>query len=120
MNLVLSAPPARQIAAVLKGEDVHLPAHFDAEVFAAVRREVLRSRVPVARALVALDEAERLIATRHSIAGMLVEALALRDRFGGHDVFFAILARRLGARLVTCDGRFARAARGYVPVELVA
>jgi len=117
---VLAAPSSRHIGAVVQHEDVHLPAHFDAELYSAIRRLALTSRISVDTALVALAEAQRLIATRHSVAGMLLEALALRDRFGGHDVFFAILARRLGARLVTCDGRFARAARGYVAVELVA
>jgi predicted nucleic acid-binding protein len=117
---VLPGPAVQRIESALRREDVHLPAHFDAEVYSALRRLVLTSRISVETGLVALADIERLIATRHSVAGMLLEALALRDRFGGHDVFFAILARRLGARLVTCDERFARAARGYVPVELVA
>jgi len=97
-----------------------VPAHFDAEVFSAIRRELLNARISLPQAFAALDETQRMVATRHAIVGMLPDALVLRDRFGGHDVFFAILATRLGATLVTADRRFARAAEGYVAVQHVA
>ena len=58
-----------------------------------------------------------MLLTRHAVGGMVLEAMALRDRFGGHDVFFVILARQLGATLVTTDARLAQAAEGIVRVR---
>lgn len=117
VQLVLRAPNAGDIGAALEGEDVRLPVHFDAEVFAALRRAVVGGRISVPSAIDALDDLRHLVATRHAIGGMVYEAMALRDRFGGHDAFFAILARQLGATLVTSDARLARAAEGYVRVR---
>lgn len=91
--------------------------HFDAEAFAALRRAVLTGRLSLVAAVEALDDLRHVVVTRHAITGMLPEAMALRDRFGAHDVFFAILARRLDATLVTSDARLARAAEGYVRVR---
>lgn len=93
--------------------------HFDAEAFSALRRAVLGRRISLISALDALDDLRHIVATRHAITGMLPEAMALRDRFGGDDVFFAILARQLDATLVTSDERLARAAAGYVDVRAI-
>ncbi len=97
-----------------------MPAHFDAEVYASLRRDVLRGRVPLPRAFAMLHELGSMLVTRHAVAGSLVDAMALRDRFGSHDVFYALLARRLGAMLVTCDGPLSRAAAGFCAVRYVA
>ncbi|HEY6959310.1 MAG TPA: type II toxin-antitoxin system VapC family toxin [Candidatus Limnocylindria bacterium] len=117
LDLVLQARASKGIEAALQDEDIRAPVHLDAEVFKALRRLVRTERLPLADAMVALDDLRRLLVTRHAIGGMVFEAMALRDRFGGHDVFFAILARQLGATLVTSDARLARAAEGYVRVR---
>lgn len=78
---------------------------------------MLTRRVALLDAVTALEQLRRVLVTRHAVGGMVFEAMALRDRFGGHDVFFAILARQLGATLVTSDARLARAAEGYVKVR---
>lgn len=74
-------------------------------------------KIALTDAVAALEDLRRILVTRHMIGGMVFEAMALRDRFGPHDVFFAILARQLGATLVTTDARLARAAEGYVRVR---
>ena len=79
-----------------------------------LRRLVLARSVPLVDAVTALEELRRMLVTRHAIGGMVFEAMALRDRFGARDVFFAILARQLGATLLTSDDQLARAAEGYV------
>lgn len=99
---------------------VHLPVHFDAEVWAVLRRELLRQRLTLGEVLGALFLLRALIAERHPIADLLLDAVSLRDRFGAHDVFYAILARRLGATLVTADRPLSRAAQGYVDVRFIA
>ncbi len=94
-----------------------MPVIFDAEVFVGLRRRVLREELSLERAFEMLFELRRLVVTRHPVAGLLGDALALRDRFGGHDVLYASLARRLGATLLTTDGPLARAADGFCDVR---
>jgi predicted nucleic acid-binding protein len=103
----------------LRGETVHVPAIFDAEAYAVVRRELRRGRLSEPEGLGALFHIRRLTAARHAVSPMLLEAFSVRDRFGAHDVFYAVLARRLGATLVTTDGPLGRACAGYVPVRLL-
>lgn len=111
-------PPA-EIAKALQGETVHVPAVFDAEAYAVVRRELRRGRLDEHAGLAALFQVRRLSAARHAIGPLLLEAFDLRDRFGSHDVFYAVLAHRLEATVVTSDKPFARACDGYVPVRVV-
>lgn len=93
--------------------------HFDAEVFAAIRRLVRRRLVPVDRAGLSLLRNMRLVAVRAPLLPLYAEAFNVRDRFGPSEVFYAVLARSLSATLVTCDAALARAARGYVDVRYV-
>lgn len=117
IDFLLQTRSARQIEGALRDEDVRAPVHLDVEVFATLRRLVHARTLPLVDAVAALEELRRMLVTRHAIGGMVFEAMTLRDRFGGHDVFFAILARQLGATLVTSDARLARAAEGYVRVR---
>jgi predicted nucleic acid-binding protein len=98
---------------------VHVPAIFDAEAYAVVRRELRRGRLSEPAGLAALYHIRRLTAARHAIGPLLLDAFSVRDRFGAHDVFYAVLARRLGATLVTTDVPLSRACAGYVRVEIV-
>ena len=107
------------IEGTLRGETVHVPAIFDAEAFAVIRREMRRGRLNERDGLGALFHIRRLTAARHAIGPMLLEAFTVRDRFGAHDVFYAVLARRLDATLVTTDAPLGRACAGYVPVRLL-
>lgn len=96
-----------------------MPAHFDAEVFAAIRRLIRRRLLDVERAELALADSARLAAERVALATLLAEAFVVRDRFGASDVFYAVLARRRSATLVTSDEALARAAAGYVDVRYI-
>ena len=118
-DIVLIRSSAGRIEAAMARGPVHVPAQFEAEVFVAIRRQLQQRLVDLDSALVALFALRRLRTERHLIADLLPEALMLRDRFGGHDVFYALLAKRLGATLVTADGSLALAAQGYVDVRYV-
>jgi predicted nucleic acid-binding protein len=98
---------------------VHVPAIFDAEAYAVVRRELRRGRLSEREGLAALFHIRRLSAARHALSPLMLEAFGVRDRFGAHDIFYAVLARRLGATLVTTDAPLGRACAGYVPVRLL-
>ena len=98
---------------------MHVPAIFDAETYAVVRRELRRGRLSEREGLGALFHIRRLSAARHALSPLLLDAFGVRDRFGAYDVFYAVLAHRLGATLVTSDVPLGRACAGYVPVRLV-
>lgn len=101
----------------MRGQSVHVPAIFDAEAYAVVRRELRRGRLSEREGLLALFHIRRLSAARHALSPLMLEAFGVRDRFGAYDVFYAVLAKRLGAVLVTSDGPLARACDGYVSVR---
>jgi predicted nucleic acid-binding protein len=102
----------------LLGQSVLVPAHFDAEAYAAIRRAVRRGTLPAEEGSIALLRIATLAAERIALAELLARAFAERDRFGAHDVFYAVLARRESALLVTTDAPLARACEGFVEVEL--
>ncbi|MEK7863780.1 MAG: type II toxin-antitoxin system VapC family toxin [Chloroflexota bacterium] len=99
---------------------VHVPVHFDVEVYGAVRRELMLGHIDLMDALNAMYALRLLIVQRHPVTRHLMDALALRDNIGAHDVFYVLLARRLGATFVTCDGPLSRAAAPYCQVSLIA
>jgi predicted nucleic acid-binding protein len=94
--------------------------HFDAEVFAGVRKSLLRREIDPEQARLALFLSQGIRARRAAIGPLLAEAFTLRDRFGPYDVFYAIVARLTQASLVTTDRGLARAAKGYCEVVYVA
>lgn len=96
-----------------------VPAHFDAEVYHALRREYLRREIDRDRLLVAVDRLKRFNAERHEIGSLLPNVVGLADVIGAHDVFYVLLSIRRACPLVTCDQRLARAAR-RLGVEVIA
>ena len=86
------------------------PAAIDAEVFVALRRLYLTGRITKERAIRAILELRDLPVERIPLQPLLEAAAIHLDRFGGHDVFYALIALQHGCPLVTRDARFARAA----------
>jgi predicted nucleic acid-binding protein len=118
--MLLVGPSAAAVSARLLGQRMRVPAHFDAEVWAAVRRSLRLQRIGDEQARVALFHIRGLRADRIALTPLLAEAFELRDRFSPHDAFYAIVARLSAATLLTSDGGLARAADGYCKVEYVA
>ena len=102
---------------LIADERVTVPAHFDVEIGSALRRMVRQRRIGSARA----EEAVRLSvgypAERAAITPLVIRAFALRDRFSAGDALYALLAKDLGATLVTCDVGLANASEGFAPVR---
>jgi predicted nucleic acid-binding protein len=99
---------------------VIVPIHFDAEVFAGVRKFWRRGSIDVDQARLALFLLGGIRVRRAAITPLIAEAFAVRDRFSPYDAFYAIVARLTEATLVTTDRGLARAAEGYCKVEYVA
>lgn len=120
VHYLLRSPIAPAIQAAVGSGPLHVPAHFDAEVYGAIRRELRLRHIDLDIAVRALYGTRTLIVQRHPVTRHLMDALALRDNIGSHDVFYVLLARRLGATFVTCDGPLSRAASPYCEVRHIA
>lgn len=119
VEVALRPEQTPEIAAAIVGERLRVPAHFDKEVFTAVLRLLRQRSITADQAALGLARTARLPAERVALAQMLAEAYVMRDRFSPGDVFYAVLARRSSAVLVTCDASLARAADGYAEVRFV-
>ena len=124
VELLLERPAARRIAARItaRGSDLHAPHLLDVEVLSALRALTLRGELPVKRAEQALDDFESLPVERYPHRGLIARAWDVRSTFSPYDGVYVALAEALaaqGATLLTADGRLARAAGAFCPVELV-
>lgn len=95
---------------VREGGSIVVPAHFEADAYAGLRRMASTGKIARAAVPVALDRL-RLMAAQHiPLAPLLPAAYRLYDRVGAHDVFYVVLAQLRDAPLLTTDGPLARAA----------
>jgi len=80
------------------------------EVFAVLRRHVLRGVLSEAAATRSLQRLRRLPIELTPAAGLIHAAWLLRENFSAADSLYAALALRAGEPLLTTDLRLARAA----------
>ncbi len=99
-------------------DTLHAPHLIDVEV-AQVLRRLARQGVICARgAEEAIHDLINLRITRYSHLALLPGIWKMRNKFSAHDAAYVVLAQKLGATLVTRDGRLAAAAGYAAPVEL--
>ena len=106
-------------AAMIANERLIVPAHFDAEVYAAFRRLFRRKLVARSRLDFITSRLIGLAAERVALPPLLPEVHRLADRFSAADAFYVALARARGIELVTADAALAHAASGLADVQLV-
>ena len=70
------------------------------------------------RTVEALEDYLDLPLTRHRHRSFLGRVLELRDNFTAYDAVYVALAERLGAELLTTDGRLARAVLRHSTVSV--
>lgn len=120
VELLLGADRATAVTSALaESGRVIVPAHFDAEVYHALRRGYLRREIDREQLLTAVDQLERFDAERTEIVSLLPNVVGLADVIGSHDVFYVLLAISRACPIVTCDKRLARAA-ARLGVEVIA
>jgi predicted nucleic acid-binding protein len=98
---------------------VVVPASFDGEAFNGLRRLAARRAIAHLALLEAIDLLAIFDAERVDIRSSLRAAVRLIENFGGHDVFYVLLAIDRGCPLLTCDLGLARAATA-VGLEVIA
>ncbi len=101
-----------------RNETLHTPHLLDLEVTQVLRRLVHQRAVPVHRADEAFHDLLDLRITRYAHLVLLPRIWQLRHNFSAYDAAYIALAERLGAALVTRDGRLASAAGHAAAIEL--
>jgi len=101
---------AAALAAMTTRLPVVVPASFDAETFNGLRRLFVQRAITPVALLEAVDQLALFDAERVDIRSSLRAAVRLIENFGGHEVFYVLLAIDRGCPLLTCDLGLARAA----------
>lgn len=108
---MLARPNAIKIAEDLVREGPTLmPAHFEAEAYAGLRRLVSTTVLERDALSVAVSRIAGLRGERIPLVPLLPGAYRLHDNVGAHDAFYVVLAGARGAALLTSDRPLARAA----------
>lgn len=120
VDLVLATRPGAAVARRLRGETLHVPAHFDVEVVGAIRRAVTRRLISDHEGLVAVADFRTLPVRRWPVKPFVERAYELRSTHTVTDAVYVALAEGLIAPLVTCDERLARSHGHDAEIDLVA
>ena len=99
-------------------ESLHAPHFLDLEVGQVLRRLVREGAVSAHRADQAIEDLLDLRMTRYPHGILLPRIWQLRHNLSAYDAAYVVLAEKLGAPLVTRDGRLASASGHAVPIEL--
>jgi predicted nucleic acid-binding protein len=100
-------------------EPLHTPHLADIEVAQTLRRQVRAGAISAREGATALECLQRLDMVRHPHLPLLPMVWRLRDNLTAYDAIYVALAAVLGAPLITCDGRMARAPGLPARVELI-
>ena len=115
LELVLRTERGGRVAdrALDAAQRLHAPHLVDVEVAQALRRLVLLEKIGASRAALALDDHLALAVERHAHGALMPRIWQLRESLTAYAAAYVALAEGLGAPLLTCDGRLARAAHGH-------
>ena len=102
----------------LQGQRYAVPAHFDTEVYAALRGLDRRGLLARGQLDLIVPTLMRFRAERVAIRALLPEAHRLGTRFSARDALYVSLARRIDAELFTRDRPLAAACAGVVRVSV--
>jgi predicted nucleic acid-binding protein len=101
-----------------RNESLHAPHLLDLEVTQVLRRLLRGGTVPEDLADQAIQDLVDLRMTRYPHYVLLPRIWQLRDNFSAYDAAYVALAEKIGARLVTRDGRLASASGHTAAIEL--
>lgn len=122
VELLLGTDAGRRVAVRIADPAIalHVPHLADVEVTQALRRYAREGAIDSDTAAAALDNLRSLDLERHAHEPLLERIWALRDNLTAYDAAYVALAEALEGKVLTCDGRLARAPGLSRRVELVA
>ena len=109
VTLLIGGRAAVTVAKRIEGAEVHVPAHFDAEVLSALGRLQRASELSVADVADRLDMLAAAPFERHAVAPLLASAWDRRGHVRLVDALYVALADELGVPLITFDRGLASA-----------
>ena len=109
VDLLVGSPIAVAVHDRLRGHEIHVPAHFDAEVLSALGRLQRAGEMTVRQVNTRLQRVSAAPIERHLLAPLLIGAWKLRHNLRLVDALYVELANRLDVPVVTTDARFAAA-----------
>ncbi len=98
---------------------LHAPHLIDIEVVQALRRYVREGELDQHAATMALEDLRSLDMERHAHEPLLDRIWTLRENLTAYDAAYIALAEALDTRLLTCDGKLARAPGNAKRIELI-
>ncbi len=99
-------------------ESLHAPHLLDVEIGQVLRRLVRENAVPARRADEAIEDLLDLRITRYPHNLLLPRIWQLRHNLSAYDAAYLALAEKLGAPLLTRDGRLASASGHAAKIEV--
>jgi predicted nucleic acid-binding protein len=99
--------------------DLHAPELMDVEVLHVLRRTTAGGGMSAARAEEAIAVLEMLPVRRHGHGALRRRVWQHRANLSAYDATYVALAEGLGGRLMTRDGRLARAAGAAIEVQVI-
>lgn len=109
VELLLRSPIGAALEPKVPGGIAWVPEIYFAEVAAGLRRLELAGTITALRASAGLDELLVAPLRRAQVKPLLSEAWTLRHRVTVADALYVVLARHLGAPVVTTDVRLTKA-----------
>ncbi len=109
VDLLVGSPTAPSIERLLRGHEVHAPAHFDAEVLSAMGRLQRAGEMTVRQVATRLQRLSAAPIHRHLLTPLLTGSWKLRHDLRLVDAFYVELADRLDAPIITTDAGLAAA-----------
>ena len=120
VDWLLQTPAGAQIGRriLARGESLHAPHLIDLEIVQALRRLTTDGTITARRADESIQDLRALRINRYPHFVFLPWIWLHRNNFSAYDACYVALAEKLGATLITRDGRLASAARHAAKIEL--
>ncbi|MCY4492435.1 MAG: type II toxin-antitoxin system VapC family toxin [Acidimicrobiaceae bacterium] len=109
VDLLLDAGATESMRRRIRGNELHAPAHFDAEVLSALGRLHRAGHLTPTDVSARLELLQRLPIYRHQLPLLLTGTWNRRGNLRLVDAFYVELAEQLDAPIITTDKRLAAA-----------
>ncbi len=109
VDLFVGSPHGVAIRARLRGHDLHVPAHFDAEVFSVLGRLERAGTLTASQVKARIERLEAAPMNRHLLAPLLSGAWKRRHNLRLVDALYVELAHQLETSIITTDAGLAAA-----------
>jgi predicted nucleic acid-binding protein len=109
VDLLVGSPHGVAIVVRLRGYDLHVPAHFDAEVFSALGRLERSGDLTADQVEERIERLEAAPFRRHLLAPLLSGAWRRRHNLRLVDALYVELASQLDSTIITTDAGLAAA-----------